>query len=393
VENYISVRRPKSKDIKSNDRVLKNTNDKRSSAHVRKMSSSVSIDSNKRETMHLNVCQSNASVLNTNSVNAVNDGLNIICVSCGKDVFLFSHKKCVARYALSRDSKVKRALFTTPIAARSNNLGATSIVAKSRLSVAKTPTATNKVIQIILCIVDCRCSKHMTGNLTLLRNFVEKFIGTVRFRNDHFAAITGYGDYVQENFTICHVYYVEGLGHNLFSVEQFCDGDLEVAFRSNTCYVRNLEGDDLLIGSRESKLYNISISELVASSPVCLMSKETSTKSWLWYRRLSNLNFGSINQLTSKDLVDGLPKFKYNKDHLCSACEQGKSKKASLPLKLVQHVASKLELLHMDLCGPIRVASINGKKYIIVIVDDYSRYTCVYFLRTKYEASDMIINY
>ncbi|GJW64478.1 retrovirus-related pol polyprotein from transposon TNT 1-94 [Tanacetum coccineum] len=215
----------------------------------------------------------------------------------------------------------------------------------------------------------------MTSNLSLLRNFVEKFIGTVRFGNDHFAAITGYGDYVQVNLMICHVYYVEGLGHSLFLVGQFCNGDLEVAFRSNMCYVRNLEGDDLLTSSCESNLYTISISELAASSPVCLMSKATSTKSWLWHRRLSHLNFGTINQLTSKDLVDGLPKFKYNKDHLCSACEQGKSKKASLPPKLVPSIESKLELLHMDLCGPMRVASINGKKYILVIVDDYSWYT------------------
>ncbi|GKE23394.1 hypothetical protein Tco_1434906 [Tanacetum coccineum] len=93
------------------------------------------------------------------------------------------------------------------------------------------------------------CSKHMIGNLSLLRNFAEKFMGTVRFRNDHFIAITGYGDYVQVNLIICHVYYVEGLGHNLFLVGQFYDGDLEVACRSNTCYVRNLEGDDLLTGS------------------------------------------------------------------------------------------------------------------------------------------------
>ena len=89
----------------------------------------------------------------------------------------------------------------------------------------------------------------MTGNLQLLRNFVEKFIGIVRFGNDHFAAIIGYGDYVQGNLTICHVYYVEGLAHNLFSVGQFCERDLEVAFRSNTCYVRNLEGEYLLTGS------------------------------------------------------------------------------------------------------------------------------------------------
>ncbi|GJY72123.1 integrase, catalytic region, zinc finger, CCHC-type containing protein, partial [Tanacetum coccineum] len=132
-------------------------------------------------------------------------------------------------------------------------------------------------------------------------------------------------------------------------------------------------GDDLLTGSRDSNLYRISISEMANSSPACLISRATSTKSWLWHHRLSYLNFGTINQLTSKDLVDGLPKFKYNKDHLCSAREQGKSKNASLPPKLVPSTESKLELLHMDLCGPMRVASIIGKKYILVIVDDYSR--------------------
>ncbi|GJU61649.1 hypothetical protein Tco_1243484 [Tanacetum coccineum] len=147
VESFNSVRRPKSNDTKSKDRVLKNNNDKRPSAHVRKMSSSVSIDSNAFEL-------------------------------------------------------------------KSKNLGATSVVAKSRLSVAKTLTTTNKVIQLVLWIVDSGCSKHITGNLQLLRNFVEKFMVTVRFGNDHFAVITGYGDYVQGNLKICYVYYVEGLGHN-----------------------------------------------------------------------------------------------------------------------------------------------------------------------------------
>ncbi|GKC49735.1 hypothetical protein Tco_1072480, partial [Tanacetum coccineum] len=184
VESSNSVRRPKSKDTKSKDIVLKNNNDKRPSAHVRKMSSSVSIDSNKRDTMHSNVCQSSARVLSTKIANVVNDGSNIVCVSYGKDVFLLSPEKCVARYALSRNSSIKRALFTAPIAA------------KSRLSIAKTPTATKKVIQLVLWIVDSGCSKHMTGNLQLLTNFVEKFMGTVRFGNDHFAAITRFGDYV-----------------------------------------------------------------------------------------------------------------------------------------------------------------------------------------------------
>ncbi|GJU39043.1 integrase, catalytic region, zinc finger, CCHC-type containing protein [Tanacetum coccineum] len=239
------------------------------------------------------------------------------------------------------------------------------------------------VVQIVLWVVDSGCSKHMTGDRSLLRNFVEKFMGTVRFGNDNFAAITGYGDYIHGNITIFHVYYVEGLGHNLFSVGQFCNGDLEVGFRSNTCYVRNLEGDNLLTGERDLNLYTISISDMAASSLICLMSKATSTKSWLWHRRLSHLNFGTINDLTKLDLVDGLPKFKYGKDHLCSACERGKSKKASHPPKLIPSDYSKLELLHMDLCGPMRVASVNGKKYILVIVDDFSRFTWVYFLRSK----------
>nr|GEU46546.1 putative reverse transcriptase domain-containing protein [Tanacetum cinerariifolium] len=108
---------------------------------------------------------------------------------------------------------------------------------------------------------------------------------------------------------------------------------------------------------------------------------------------LSPLNFGTINQLTSKDLVDGILKFRYNKDHLCSACKQGKSKKASLSTKLVPSTEPQLELLHIDLCRLMRAASINGKKYILVIVDDYSWYTWVYFLRTKDEAPDMIINF
>ncbi|GJR13396.1 integrase, catalytic region, zinc finger, CCHC-type containing protein [Tanacetum coccineum] len=292
-------------------------------------SSSVSVVSNKRETLNSIVCQSNASVLKAKTVNAINDASNLVCVSCGKDVFMISHDKCVARYASFADSRVKRALFTSPVAAKSRNLGATSVVAKSKFSVAKTPTTTN---ELVLWIVDSGCSKHMTGNLKLLRNFVEKFMGTVRFGNDNFAIITEYGDCVQGNLTICHVYYVEGLGHNFFSVGKICDGDLEVAFHSNTFYVWNLEGEDLLTSSCHSNLYTISIFDLAASSLVFLMSKATSTKSLLWHRRLSHFNFGTINQLTKKDLVDGLLKFKYDKDHLCSACEQGKSKKATFLL-------------------------------------------------------------
>nr|GEU32981.1 retrovirus-related Pol polyprotein from transposon TNT 1-94 [Tanacetum cinerariifolium] len=136
---------------------------------------------------------------------------------------------------------------------------------------------------------------------------------------------------------------------------------------------------------------------MAASSPVCLRSKATSTKLWLWNRRLSHLNFGTRNDLTKHDQVDGLLKFKYGKDHLCSACERGKSKKAS---KVVPSNHSKLELLHMYLCGPMRVASINGKRYILVIVDDYSRFTwnrpkgfCIYNRHTKNIMETIHVNF
>ncbi|GJU85124.1 hypothetical protein Tco_1292670 [Tanacetum coccineum] len=111
------------------------------------------------------------------------------------------------------------------------------------------------------------CSKHMTGDRSRLRNFVKKFIGTVRFGNDHFGAIMGYGDYVIGDSVISRVYYVEGLGHNLFSVGQFCDSDLEVAFRKHSCYVRDTDGVELLKGSRGSNLYTISVEDMLKSSP------------------------------------------------------------------------------------------------------------------------------
>ncbi|GJU64573.1 reverse transcriptase domain-containing protein [Tanacetum coccineum] len=231
------------------------------------------------------------------------------------------------------------------------------------------------VVQIVLWYLDSGCSKHMTGDRSQLTNFVNKFLGTVKFGNDHMAKIMGYGDYQIGNVTISRVYYVEGLGHNLFSVGQFCDSNLEVAFRQHTCFIRNLEGVDLLTGSRGNNLYTLSLGDMMASSLICLLSKASKTKSWLWHRRLSHLNFGTINHLARHGLVRGLPKLKFKKDHLCSACAMGKSKKKPHIPKSKDTNQEKLYLLHMDLCGPMRVASVNGKKYILVIVDDYSRFT------------------
>nr|GEZ18660.1 retrovirus-related Pol polyprotein from transposon TNT 1-94 [Tanacetum cinerariifolium] len=261
---------------------------------------------------------------------------------------------------------------------------------------------------------------------------VTKFIGTVRFENYHVAAILGFGDLQWGNILITRVYFVEGLGHNLFSVGQFCDSDLEVAFRRNACFVRNLDGVDLLKRDRSTNLYTNNLHEMASISPICLMARASSTKSWLWHQRLSHLNFDTIIDLARNDLVAGfqssniirniffrlvskekakehliyqsqlqirgrdyiffiwicLPKFKYHKEHLCPSCEHGKSKRASHIPKPVPNSRQRLHLLHMDLCGPMRIASINGKRYVLVIVDDYSRYTWVHFLRSKDEAPE-----
>ncbi|GKA60274.1 retrovirus-related pol polyprotein from transposon TNT 1-94 [Tanacetum coccineum] len=182
------------------------------------------------------------------------------------------------------------------------------------------------------------------------------------FGNDHFAAIMGYGDLKIGKILILRVYYVEGLGHNLFFIG---DSDLEVAFRKHTCFVRNLEGVDLLSGSHDTNLYTISMDKIMKSSLICLLFKASKIKSWLWRRCLSHLNF---------------------------ACQMGKRKKESHKPNPEPSMNEKLQMFHMDLCGPMRVESINKKKYLLVIIDDYSRFTWVKFLITKYETPEVIIN-
>nr|GEV75896.1 putative ribonuclease H-like domain-containing protein [Tanacetum cinerariifolium] len=188
------------------------------------------------------------------------------------------------------------------------------------------------------------CSKHMTRDRSQLTNVIHKFLGTVKFGNDQIVKIIGYVDYQIGNVTISRVYYVKGLGHNLFFVGQFCDSDLEVAFRKHTCFVRNLEGVDLLLRSRDTKLYTLSIGDMMASSLICLISKASKTKSWLWHRRLSHLNFGAINHLANNGLA-----------YACCNCK--------------------------------------WKKYILIVVDDYSRFIWMKFLASKDEAPDFIIKF
>nr|GEW28388.1 retrovirus-related Pol polyprotein from transposon TNT 1-94 [Tanacetum cinerariifolium] len=224
-------------------------------------------------------------------------------------------------------------------------------------------------------------------------NFVKKFIETVRFENDHFGAIMGYRDYVIGDSVISRVYYVEGLGQNLFSIGQICVSNLEVAFRKHSCYVCDTDGVELIKDSRGSNLYTISVENMMKSSPICLLSKASKSKSWLWHRRLNHLNFGTINDLARKDLVRGLPRLKFEKDHLCSACQLGKSKKHTHKPKTKNTNLEVLNALHMNFCGLMRVQTINGKKYILVIIDDYSRFIWVKILRSKDKTPEVVIKF
>ncbi|GJV94210.1 retrovirus-related pol polyprotein from transposon TNT 1-94 [Tanacetum coccineum] len=148
-------------------------------------------------------------------------------------------------------------------------------------------------------------------------------------------------------------------------------------------YLRHTQEQDVILRERYVAILSLYV-------PLVKASK---TKSWLWHRRLSHLNFSTINHLARHGLVCGLPKLKFEKDHLCYACIMGKSKKKPHKPKSKDTNQEKLYLLHMDLCGPMSVASINGKKYILVIVDDYSRFTWVKCLRSKDEAPDFIIKF
>nr|GEU52826.1 hypothetical protein [Tanacetum cinerariifolium] len=199
--------------------------------------------------------------LNSKTLNA-----NAVCATCNKCLVDSNHFACVTKMLNDVNARTKNP-NVVPISTRKP---------KSQANKSVSTPHKKKIVQLILFIVDSGCTKHMTGNLKLLCNFVEKFLGTVRFGNDQFAPILGFG--------------------NLES----------------TCFVRDLQGNDLLTGNCGSDLYTISLQESTSSTPLCLMDKALPTQAWLWHRRLSHLNFDYINLLSKKDVVIGLPKLKYN---------------------------------------------------------------------------------
>nr|GEW17274.1 hypothetical protein [Tanacetum cinerariifolium] len=271
-------------------------------------------------------------ILNSRTLSA-----NAVCTTCKKCLVDSNHFACVTKMLNDMNARTNKP-NVVPISTRKP---------KSQVNKSVATPHKNKV-----------ASKSTKQKPQSYYRMLYEKTSTVRFGNDQFAPILSYRDLVQGNITINMVYYVEGLNHNIFSVGQFCDVDLEVAFQKSTCFVRDLQ-----------------------ASP---------TQAWLWHRRLSHLNFDYINLLSKKDVVIGLPKLKHVKDQLCSSCELSKAKRSPFKSKAIPSSKGRLNLLHMDLCGLMRVASINEKKYILVIVDDYSRYTWTLFLHSNDETPEVL---
>nr|GEV53057.1 retrovirus-related Pol polyprotein from transposon TNT 1-94 [Tanacetum cinerariifolium] len=256
VNHKPNVSRPQLKSNQSRDKVLPNTSQVKAKKTPVEVYPRIPSVSNKMK--FVTACKDS---LNSRNLNA-----NAVCATCNKCLIDSNHFDCVTKTLNGVHARTKKPTVV-PISTKKPKSQANKLIATpNKKTVSSKPTNQKtqsyfRIVQLILFIVDFGCMKHMTGNLKLLCNFVEKFLGTVRFGNDQFVPILGYGDLVQGNVMINRVYYVEGLNYNLFSVGQFCDADLEVAFRKLTCFVRNLQGNDLLTSNRGSDLYIISLQE------------------------------------------------------------------------------------------------------------------------------------
>ncbi|KAL7591015.1 hypothetical protein Lser_V15G34603 [Lactuca serriola] len=216
------------------------------------------------------------------------------------------------------------------------------------------------------------CSHHMTGRKEELQEFrALKDGGKVKYMNNSFGKIKGYDMITNGEFS--KVAYLKGLHHNLISVSQLVVGTkLKVSFDGEGSEIIEKKSKTVLLKSqRNGEMYPLNLNPIRGKPAICLLTKAHSDESWLWHRRLSHLNFKDINKLVLGDHMRGLPLLKFDKDHLCVACEMGKQSRKSHPTIVNTKVIEPLELLHIDLCGPSAIKSVCGSKYILVIVDDF----------------------
>ncbi|GKA93970.1 putative ribonuclease H-like domain-containing protein [Tanacetum coccineum] len=246
-------------------------------------------------------------------------------------------------------------------------------------------------------IVDSGCSRHMTGNKAYLAEFQDFNGGPVAFGGSK-GYITGKGKIKTGKLDFEDVCFVKELQHfNLFSVSQMCDKKNKVLFTDSECLVLSPEfklpdeNQVLLKIPRQNNMYSFNLENIVPSGGLaCLIAKATTDESNKWHRRLGHVNFKNLNKLVKGNLVRGLPSKLFQNDHTCVACQKGKQHKASCKAKTVSSISHSLQLLHMDLFGPTSVRSLNHKTYCLVITDDFSRFSWVFFLRTKDETSAIL---
>ncbi|GJS12627.1 putative ribonuclease H-like domain-containing protein [Tanacetum coccineum] len=250
-------------------------------------------------------------------------------------------------------------------------------------------------------VVDSGCSSHMTGNKAYLSDYEDYNGGFVAFGSDPKGGkITGKGKIRTANLDFDDVYFVDELKFNLFSVSQMCDKKNSVLFTDTECLILSPsfklldENQVVLRAPRQNGVYSLDLKNIVPSGGItCLYANATTDESKLWHRRLGHVNFKNINKLVKGHLVRGLPSKVFVNDHTCVACKKGKQHKASCKAKLERTIRKPLELLHMDLFGPVSVESINKKKYCLVVTDDFSRFSWVFFLATKDETNEILYKF
>ncbi|GJV88531.1 putative ribonuclease H-like domain-containing protein [Tanacetum coccineum] len=249
-------------------------------------------------------------------------------------------------------------------------------------------------------IFDSKCSGHMTGNKDHLDDFKECKGGSVTFGGSK-GYITGKGRIRVGNLDFDSVSFVKELGHfNLFSISQICDKHHKVLFTETECLVVSPdfkmpdENQILLKVPRQHNMYSFDMkTPSLTKDYACLIAKAESDESKLWHRRLGHINFKNLNKLVKGNLVRGLPSKVFRNDHTCVACQKGKQHKASCKAKLERTITEPLHTLHMDLFGPTSVKSINHASYCLVITDDCTRFSWVFFLATKDETSGILQNF
>ncbi|KAJ9544417.1 hypothetical protein OSB04_024124 [Centaurea solstitialis] len=225
------------------------------------------------------------------------------------------------------------------------------------------PTDNSGSIDKGIWYLDSGCSRHMTGSKFVLSNYREERGPAVTFGGNGKGQTRGYGTLTNGVTTFKRVAYVEGLMHNLLSISQLCDKNHKVSFSKKKCKVKNRRKEVILNGVRQADIYIINMN--TSTDNFCFVSRASTDTNWLWHKHLSHLNFKTLNQLCINNLVVGLPNFRYTKVSLCSACEKGKQTRASFNSKQISSISSPLQLLHMDLFGPVNIQSIAGKKYTL----------------------------